>query len=68
MRIFDKAVSRQGKEFSRYGELLISHLEGNCIELGRPARIIASGNLQLKIKKFTKTYFCRFNSDGDDFA
>ena len=48
MRIFDKAVSRQGKEFSRYGELLISHLEGNCIELGGQARIIASGHLQHK--------------------
>ena len=48
MRIFDKDVSRQGHEVGRYGELLISHLEGDCIELGGPARIVASGHLQHK--------------------
>jgi len=48
MRIFDKAVSRQGREVGRYEELLISHLEEDCIELGGYARIIASGHLQHK--------------------
>ena len=48
MRIFDKAVSRQGREVGRYEELLISHLPKDFIKLGGHARIIASGYLQHK--------------------
>ena len=40
-------VSRQGQEVGRDGEILISYLEGDGIELGGAARIIASGRLTL---------------------
>ena len=40
-------VSRQGQEVGRDGEILIRYLEGDEIELGGAAKIIASGRLDL---------------------